>query len=172
MAGRFTEELEGVDALCLGVGVHQYSEGGDHLAMGCVRGSTGVDAQSIGDGARTGQPLGGEPDRALDPPPDRGVDRVEEVAAAAGEPLDLANTAPRYPQAAPPAVQPGYPAPAGGAGLTTLPPSATPRDEFDLGIGCCPPPSARGAPGAFGFWFGSKASPRRRVPGAPGAGCS
>ncbi|WP_061024984.1 tol-pal system protein YbgF [Bradyrhizobium sp. CCH5-F6] len=53
----------------------------------------------------------------------------------AGEPLDLANTAPRYPQAAPPAVQPGYPAPAGGAGLTTLPPSATPRDEFDLGIG-------------------------------------
>ncbi|MFB6458218.1 tol-pal system protein YbgF [Bradyrhizobium tunisiense] len=61
----------------------------------------------------------------------------------AGEPLDLANTAPRYqPQAAPPAAQPGYPpaqpgypAPAGGTGLATLPPSATPRDEFDLGIG-------------------------------------
>lgn len=53
----------------------------------------------------------------------------------AGEPLDLANTSPRYqPQAAPPAAQPGYPA-QGGAGLTTLPPSATPRDEFDLGIG-------------------------------------
>ncbi|MGY8633644.1 tol-pal system protein YbgF [Bradyrhizobium sp. 14AA] len=62
---------------------------------------------------------------------------------AAGEPLDLANTSPRYqPQAAPPAAQPGYPpaqqgypAPSGGTGLTTLPPSATPRDEFDLGIG-------------------------------------
>lgn len=54
----------------------------------------------------------------------------------AGEPLDLANTSPRYQQqASPPAAQPGYPAPAGGTGLTTLPPSATPRDEFDLGIG-------------------------------------
>ncbi|WP_198963953.1 tol-pal system protein YbgF [Bradyrhizobium sp. Y36] len=61
----------------------------------------------------------------------------------AGEPLDLANTSPRYqPQAAPPAAQPGYPpaqqgypAQGGGTGLTTLPPSATPRDEFDLGIG-------------------------------------
>jgi tol-pal system protein YbgF len=61
----------------------------------------------------------------------------------AGEPLDLANTSPRYQQqAAPPAAQPGYPpaqqgnpAPGGGTGLTTLPPSATPRDEFDLGIG-------------------------------------
>jgi tol-pal system protein YbgF len=42
----------------------------------------------------------------------------------AGEPLDLANTSPR--DAA---------APAGGTGLTTLPPTATPRDEFDLGIG-------------------------------------
>lgn len=60
-----------------------------------------------------------------------------------GEPLDLANTSPRYQQGVPPAAQPGYPpaqsgypAPAaGGAGLTTLPPSATPRDEFDLGIG-------------------------------------
>lgn len=54
----------------------------------------------------------------------------------AGEPLDLANTSPRYQQqAAPPAAQPGHPPPAGGTGLTTLPPSATPRDEFDLGIG-------------------------------------
>jgi tol-pal system protein YbgF len=57
----------------------------------------------------------------------------------AGEPLDLANTSPRYQQGVPPAAQPGYPpaqpGPAGGAGLTTLPPSATPRDEFDLGIG-------------------------------------
>ena len=60
----------------------------------------------------------------------------------AGEPLDLANTSPRYQQGVPSAAQPGYPpaqsgypAPAGGAGLTTLPPSATPRDEFDLGIG-------------------------------------
>jgi len=46
-----------------------------------------------------------------------------------GEPLDLANTSPRDPGALPP------PQRAPGAGLTTLPPSATPRDEFDLGIG-------------------------------------
>lgn len=52
----------------------------------------------------------------------------------AGEPLDLANTAGRYPQPPAPA-QPGYPSAAGGTALTTLPPSATPRDEFDLGIG-------------------------------------
>jgi tol-pal system protein YbgF len=47
----------------------------------------------------------------------------------AGEPLDLANTSPRDPGALPP------PQRAPGTGLTTLPPSATPRDEFDLGIG-------------------------------------
>jgi tol-pal system protein YbgF len=46
----------------------------------------------------------------------------------AGEPLDLANTSPRDPGALPPQRTPG-------AGLTTLPPSATPKDEFDLGIG-------------------------------------
>jgi tol-pal system protein YbgF len=49
----------------------------------------------------------------------------------AGAPLDLANTSPRRPG--------GYPAsesaPSSTGGLTTLPPSATPRDEFDLGIG-------------------------------------
>jgi tol-pal system protein YbgF len=49
----------------------------------------------------------------------------------AGAPLDLANTSPRRPA--------GYttpdPAPMHTGGLTTLPPSATPRDEFDLGIG-------------------------------------
>lgn len=49
----------------------------------------------------------------------------------AGAPLDLANTSPRRPG--------GYPAPDATpphtGGLTTLPPSATPRDEFDLGIG-------------------------------------
>ena len=46
----------------------------------------------------------------------------------AGEPLDLGST-PRDPGASPP--------PRGGASaaLTTLPPSATPKDEFDLGIG-------------------------------------
>src|SRR5439155_4137187 len=61
----------------------------------------------------------------------------------AGEPLDLGNNGTRYPQAAAPqAAQPGYPpaqsgspAPSGGTSLATLPPSATPRDEFDLGIG-------------------------------------
>jgi tol-pal system protein YbgF len=47
----------------------------------------------------------------------------------AGAPLDL-NNAPRGGGYAPP---PG-PGPAQG-GLTTLPPTATPRDEFDLGIG-------------------------------------
>ena len=49
----------------------------------------------------------------------------------AGEPLDLANTAPR----SPPGAVPPQRAPGAGAALTTLPPSATPKDEFDLGIG-------------------------------------
>jgi tol-pal system protein YbgF len=48
----------------------------------------------------------------------------------AGEPLDLANTSPRDSAALPPPRSPGV-----SAALTTLPPSATPRDEFDLGIG-------------------------------------
>jgi len=49
-----------------------------------------------------------------------------------GEPLDLGNTAgiPRDPGGAIPPRGPGA-----TATLTTLPPSATPRDEFDLGIG-------------------------------------
>jgi tol-pal system protein YbgF len=47
----------------------------------------------------------------------------------AGEPLDLGRASPRDPAGAPP---PRGPA---SAGLTTLPPSATPKDEFDLGIG-------------------------------------
>jgi tol-pal system protein YbgF len=47
----------------------------------------------------------------------------------AGEPLDLANTG--NPAAASPPRSPN----AAGANLTTLPPSASPRDEFDLGIG-------------------------------------
>jgi tol-pal system protein YbgF len=49
-----------------------------------------------------------------------------------GEPLDLGNTAgaPRDPGGAIPPRGPGA-----TAALTTLPPSATPRDEFDLGIG-------------------------------------
>ncbi len=50
----------------------------------------------------------------------------------AGEPLDLANTGgPRNPAGALPASR----TPGAGAALTTLPPSATPKDEFDLGIG-------------------------------------
>ena len=51
----------------------------------------------------------------------------------AGEPLDLANTGgPRNPAALPPPP----PRNTNGTGaLTTLPPSATPKDEFDLGIG-------------------------------------
>ena len=49
----------------------------------------------------------------------------------AGEPLDLANTGgPRNPPGVLPPRSPGA-----GATLTTLPPSATPKDEFDLGIG-------------------------------------
>jgi tol-pal system protein YbgF len=52
----------------------------------------------------------------------------------AGEPLDLANTAgPRNPAAALPPPPPRNPG--ADAALATLPPSATPRDEFDLGIG-------------------------------------
>jgi tol-pal system protein YbgF len=48
---------------------------------------------------------------------------------APGEPLDLGSVSPRAPGPAVP------PAQAPTASLTTLPPSATPRDEFDLGIG-------------------------------------
>jgi len=52
----------------------------------------------------------------------------------AGEPLDLANTGgPRNPPGGLPPQPPRNPNP--GGGLTTLPPSATPKDEFDLGIG-------------------------------------
>jgi tol-pal system protein YbgF len=52
-------------------------------------------------------------------------------ARAAGEPLDLANTGgARYPQGSP---QPD--AATGAGGLATLPPSNSPRDEYDLGIG-------------------------------------
>src|SRR6202140_1779945 len=46
-----------------------------------------------------------------------------------GEPLDLGNTSPRDASAPPPR------GPGASAALTTLPPSATPKDEFDLGIG-------------------------------------
>ena len=49
----------------------------------------------------------------------------------AGEPLVLGNTSPVVPGAdVPPQRRPGA-----SAALTTLPPSATPKDEFDLGIG-------------------------------------
>jgi tol-pal system protein YbgF len=44
-----------------------------------------------------------------------------------GEPLELGSVSPRPPGGAPPQGP--------TAALTTLPPSATPRDEFDLGIG-------------------------------------
>src|SRR5882757_469089 len=50
----------------------------------------------------------------------------------AGEPLDLANTAPRSPAGALP--PPPRSTNATGA-VAALPPSATPKDEFDLGIG-------------------------------------
>jgi TolA-binding protein len=46
-----------------------------------------------------------------------------------GEPLDLGSVSPRPPGA------PAAPAQPPTAALATLPPSATPRDEFDLGIG-------------------------------------
>jgi tol-pal system protein YbgF len=48
----------------------------------------------------------------------------------AGEPLNLGNTSPNVPGSASPPRSPGA-----TAALTTLPPSATPKDEFDLGIG-------------------------------------
>ncbi len=51
---------------------------------------------------------------------------------APGEPLNLGYPGQRAPNGAPPpAAGPGQ----GGAELATLPPSATPKDEFDLGIG-------------------------------------
>ena len=56
----------------------------------------------------------------------------------AGEPLDLSNVGARNPNAAPnQAYPPKAPAQEGNAttSLTTAPPSQTPRDEFDLGIG-------------------------------------
>lgn len=57
----------------------------------------------------------------------------------AGEPLDLSNVARRDPYGVGAPAQPPRPAqqaaPNTTASLTTLPPSATPRDEFDLGIG-------------------------------------
>jgi tol-pal system protein YbgF len=49
----------------------------------------------------------------------------------AGAPLDLANVGPRSSGNSPATGN----APLNSGGLTTLPPSATPRDEFDLGIG-------------------------------------
>ena len=51
----------------------------------------------------------------------------------AGEPLDLSNVGARNPNAVPAQAYP----PQGNAtaSLTTAPPSQTPRDEFDLGIG-------------------------------------
>src|SRR2546430_1203036 len=56
----------------------------------------------------------------------------------AGEPLDLSRTSPVAPTAALPP-QPRAPGPGAGPGpsaaLTALPPGATPKDEFDLGIG-------------------------------------
>ena len=60
----------------------------------------------------------------------------------AGEPLDLANTAgARYPQPNPPGNLPPPSPPMRNpnanapGGLTTAPPTASPKDEFDLGIG-------------------------------------
>ncbi len=57
----------------------------------------------------------------------------------AGEPLDLSNVGRRDPYGTGAPVQQRPAAPPQGvnttASLTTLPPSATPRDEFDLGIG-------------------------------------
>jgi tol-pal system protein YbgF len=48
-----------------------------------------------------------------------------------GEPMNLANTAgARYPQGGPPAA-----AAPGAGGLDTAPPTQSPRDEYDLGIG-------------------------------------
>ena len=56
-------------------------------------------------------------------------------ARGAGEPLDLGNGA-RYPQATPSANPPPRNQTANTAGgLTTAPPTSTPKDEFDLGIG-------------------------------------
>jgi tol-pal system protein YbgF len=71
------------------------------------------------------RPLGGG---QMSMPADGGVGAPG--GRAAGEPLNLSNTA-----GAPP-YQQGNAAPSpGGAGLATAPPSNSPRDEYDLGIG-------------------------------------
>ncbi|MBN9584541.1 MAG: tol-pal system protein YbgF [Afipia sp. 62-7] len=53
----------------------------------------------------------------------------------AGEPLNLSNVGGSRDPYAAPAQRPAQAAPNAAASLTTLPPSAKPRDEFDLGIG-------------------------------------
>jgi tol-pal system protein YbgF len=53
----------------------------------------------------------------------------------AGEPLDLGRTSPRDPAGAALPPPPSPRNPGASAALATLPPSATPKDEFDLGIG-------------------------------------
>lgn len=63
--------------------------------------------------------------RPSGPPSGQGAPAAAPGGRDAGEPLNLSNVG------SPP--QSG--SAAGGAGLTTLPPSASPRDEFDLGIG-------------------------------------
>jgi tol-pal system protein YbgF len=104
-------------------------------------------------GAPTGPPLGRRRGDAFDPnqnpnapgaPQALGGGQLPPLTEApvgvpggrgAGEPLDLANTgaARNPPGALPP--PPAQRSPGASASLTTLPPSATPRDEFDLGIG-------------------------------------
>jgi tol-pal system protein YbgF len=53
----------------------------------------------------------------------------------AGEPLDLSNVGGARDPYVAPVQRPAPPSGNATASLTTLPPSATPRDEFDLGIG-------------------------------------
>lgn len=62
--------------------------------------------------------------RPSGPPPGQGAPASAPGGRDAGEPLNLSNVG-----------SPSQSGNAGGGGLTTLPPSGSPRDEFDLGIG-------------------------------------
>ncbi|WP_316232867.1 tol-pal system protein YbgF [Bradyrhizobium sp. SZCCHNPS2010] len=86
---------------------------GDAFDPGQNPGAPGA-PQALGGGQLPIQPGGGAPS-----------------GRPVGEPMDLANTPGRYPQGAAPAAAPG---PRAG-GLDTAPPTQSPRDEYDLGIG-------------------------------------
>lgn len=96
------------------------------------QGSVPLEAVPAQDGGRRGDAFDpGRNPNAPGVPRALGGGQLPIAAQPPGAPLSLSHhndpSAPSYDHASPPAVQ--------GGGLTTLPPSQTPRDEFDLGIG-------------------------------------